>query len=643
MPGTAAFRSALADALPERPFRVVLWDGTDVPSTEDNGGPTFTARSPQALAHILRAPGELGLGRAYVTGALDVDDLDALVELADGWEAPPIGPATKARLALAALRATGPVRPPHAPPSELAPKGRFHSIARDSRAVRHHYDLPPEFFRLFLGPSMTYSCAIFSRGATTLEEAQEAKHELICRKLELKRGQHVLDVGCGWGSFAIHAAQRHGVHVTGITLSPPQAETARRRAAEAGVADRTDFRVADYRELAGESFDAVASIGMVEHVGGERMDEYAQRLRGALRPGAPLLNHGIANLRQEDPRPGAFSSRYVFPDGAPQPLSRVLVALERARPRDPPHRGVPRGLRRDAAPLGAPARRERRGGGAARGRRARAGVAPVPARGAQRLRDRLHVGLPGPRVVIGEALVRVRRGAGVESEHRVAWATTDPGGGRARGAGSPSAPYPGPVIFARSAAKPFQALAGVRAGVPERFGLETEHLALACASHGGGDLHVRAGARDPRRRRALGGRPRLRRRRAARPGGRDRAARGRRAARAGAPQLLGQARVRAGVRERRGLAGRGLHRQGAPAAGRDGGRHGGGHRRAARRARARDRRLRDAHVLDPDRAARRGVRPARLRRPRRGRRPAGGGDDARIPSSSPTTARSTPS
>ena len=112
----------------------------------------------------------------------------------------------------------------------------------------------------------------------------------------------MLDVGCGWGSFAIHAAQRHGVHVTGITLSPPQAETARRRAEEAGVADRTDFRVADYRELAGESFDAVASIGMVEHVGAEQMDEYARRLRGALRPGAPLLNHGIANLRQEDPR-----------------------------------------------------------------------------------------------------------------------------------------------------------------------------------------------------------------------------------------------------------------------------------------------------------------------------------------------------
>jgi cyclopropane-fatty-acyl-phospholipid synthase len=330
VPGTAAFRSALADALPERPFRVVLWDGSELPATAANGGPTFTARSPQALAHALRAPGQLGLGRAYVTGALEVDDLDAVVEVVDTWKPPEIDRRTKAKLALAALRATGPVRPPSPPHTELAPRGRFHSIQRDARAVRHHYDVPPEFFRLFLGPSMTYSCAVFSRGATTLEEAQEAKHELVCRKLELRRGRRVLDVGCGWGSFAIHAAQRHGVHVTGITLSQPQAETARRRAAEAGVADRTDFRVADYRELAGESFDAVASIGMVEHVGAEQMDQYARRLRGALRPGAPLLNHGIANLRQEDPQPGDFSTRYVFPDGAPQPLSRVLVGLERA-------------------------------------------------------------------------------------------------------------------------------------------------------------------------------------------------------------------------------------------------------------------------------------------------------------------------
>ena len=329
MPQTAPFREALAEALPERPFTISLWDGTALPSTNGNG-PTLTARSPQAIAHALRAPGQLGLGRAYVSGALEVDDLDGLIEVADGWQPPPLDARTKAKLAVSALRATGPQRPPRRPASELVPRGSFHSRERDARAVRHHYDVPTEFFRLFLGPSMVYSCAFFSRGATTLEEAQEAKLELVCSKLGLRAGQRVLDVGCGWGSFAIHAATRHGVNVVGITLSPPQAELARRRAEEAGVTDKVEIRVADYRELEGESYDAIASIGMVEHVGGEPMDEYGRRLAGVLRPGGQLLNHGIANLRQDDPKPGAFSERFVFPDAAPQPLSRVVASLERA-------------------------------------------------------------------------------------------------------------------------------------------------------------------------------------------------------------------------------------------------------------------------------------------------------------------------
>lgn len=329
MPQTAPFREALAEALPERPFTISLWDGSALPSTNGNG-PTLTARSPQAIAHALRAPGQLGLSRAYVSGALEVDDLDAIIKVADGWQPPPLDARTKAKLAVSALRATGPQRLPKRPASELVPRGSFHSRERDARAVRHHYDVPTDFFRLFLGPSMVYSCAFFSRGATTLEEAQEAKLELVCSKLGLRAGQRVLDVGCGWGSFAIHAATRHGVHVVGITLSPPQAELARRHAEEAGVSDKVEIRVADYRELEGESYDAIASIGMVEHVGGEPMDEYGRRLAGVLRPGGRLLNHGIANLRQDDPKPGAFSERFVFPDAAPQPLSRVLAGLERA-------------------------------------------------------------------------------------------------------------------------------------------------------------------------------------------------------------------------------------------------------------------------------------------------------------------------
>ena len=325
---TAPLRAALADALPDRPFSISFWDGTEVAGTAP--GPRFSVRSPQAVAYALTAPGELGIGRAYVSGELDVDDMDAAVEIVRAWTPPALDRAAKARLALAAVRAAGITRPPARPQAELVPQGRRYSLSRDSRSVRHHYDLPTEFFALFLDRSMTYSCAIFSRGATTLEEAQETKLELVCTKLGLKPGERVLDVGCGWGSFALHAAQRHGVSVVGITLSPPQAEAARRRAAEAGLADKVEIRVQDWRQLPGQKFDAIASIGMVEHVGDEHIDDYAVRLRDLLAPGGRLLNHGIARLTLGDPRGGPFTQRYVFPDGAPLPLSRMSLAFERA-------------------------------------------------------------------------------------------------------------------------------------------------------------------------------------------------------------------------------------------------------------------------------------------------------------------------
>jgi cyclopropane-fatty-acyl-phospholipid synthase len=326
---TRPFIDELERSLPSRPFAVEFWDGSRLAST-NGGGPTFSVHSPQAIAHVLRAPGQLGLGRAYVSGELTVDDLNEALELLDSWEPPPLDRRAQARLALGAVRASGLIRPPAVPKAELRPRGRRHSIERDARAVRHHYDVSNDFFRLMLGESMTYSCALFSQGATTLEEAQEAKLELVCKKLALSSGQRVLDIGCGWGSFAMHAASKHDVHVLGITLSEPQAELARRRAEERGLADKVDIRVMDYRELAGEPFDAVASIGMVEHVGSSQIDVYARQVARLVKPGGRVLNHGIGRLRVGDPEAGAFSERYVFPDGAPLHLSRIQLALERA-------------------------------------------------------------------------------------------------------------------------------------------------------------------------------------------------------------------------------------------------------------------------------------------------------------------------
>jgi len=315
--------------IPERPFSVEFWDGTRLPAT-NGGGPTLFVRSPRAAAHALLAPGQLGLGRAYVSGAIEVDDMDAVIALLDSWDPPSLERGDIARLLLGAVRAAGIQRPPRRPAAELVLSGRRHSKQRDAEAVRHHYDVSNDFFALFLDASMTYSCAFFAAGAESLEAAQEEKLETVARKLELKEGDRVLDVGCGWGSFPLLAATEYGASVVGITLSPPQAERARQRAEQAGVGDRVEIRVIDYRELAGERFDAIASIGMVEHVGEEQIDVYARTLAGLLEPGGRLLNHGISRLRHTDPDAGAFSERYVFPDGEPLHLSRVLLALERA-------------------------------------------------------------------------------------------------------------------------------------------------------------------------------------------------------------------------------------------------------------------------------------------------------------------------
>ncbi len=327
---TLPLRRELARALPDRPFSVRFWDGSTLAA---GGTPSaaFVVRSPSAIAHVLRSPGRLGLGRAYVEGSLDAEDLDGAFAVVDEWEPPPLGRGRRLRLfAAAALAAAGaPVA--RRPALELVLGGERHTRERDAQAVRYHYDAGNEFFALFLDESMTYSCAVFSRGADTLEEAQRAKHALVASKLGLASGQQVLDVGCGWGAFALYAAREHGVEVLGVTLSREQAELGRARVEQAGLGGRVEIRLADYRDLSAEQFDAIASIGMVEHVGERRIDEYARRLGSLLRPGGRLLNHGIAALRADDDAAGdAFTNRYVFPDGEPLYLSRIQLAIERA-------------------------------------------------------------------------------------------------------------------------------------------------------------------------------------------------------------------------------------------------------------------------------------------------------------------------
>ena len=275
------------------------------------------------------------------------------------YQPPPIDRAGQLKLALAAARATGPMLPPPVPEVEQRPRGKRHSPERDKRSVQFHYDVSNDFFKLFLDESLTYSCAFFSLDDSSLEAAQFAKLELVCKKLRLEPGMRVLDVGCGWGSFAMHAAREHGVNVVGITLSEGQAELARQRVAEAGLADRIEIRLQDYRELTGE-FDAVAASAWSSTSAPTRSTSTCSVCARVLKPGAQFLNHGIARLRVGEAEAGPFSERYVFPDAAPLHVSRIITRDGARRPRDPPRRGLPARLRRDAAPLGAAAGREPR-------------------------------------------------------------------------------------------------------------------------------------------------------------------------------------------------------------------------------------------------------------------------------------------
>jgi cyclopropane-fatty-acyl-phospholipid synthase len=321
--------AALGEPLP---IRIEAWDGSAVGPV---GGPGALRVTREALRRLTWAPDQLGLGRGYVAGDLELegDVLEVLASL-DGIDHRDLK--LMARILPRAWRAARTLgvlgAPPPPPPEELRPRGRRHSLRRDRQVVSHHYDVGNEFYEIVLGPAMTYSCARFARDGVTLADAQADKHELICRKLGLHEqpGRRLLDVGCGWGSLVMHAARHHGAHAVGITISREQADRAKARVAEAGLDGRVEIRLQDYRELGGERFDAISSVGMFEHVGSERMRQYFAVLRPLLGDHGRLLNHAISSVGGSRIGGRSFVHRYVFPDGELIDVGEVVLAMEGA-------------------------------------------------------------------------------------------------------------------------------------------------------------------------------------------------------------------------------------------------------------------------------------------------------------------------
>jgi cyclopropane-fatty-acyl-phospholipid synthase len=327
--------ASVADARLRTPrFSVRFWDGSTLPGGgQGSQSPIIVLRSPVALAYLLRQPNQLGLARAWVSGAIDLDgDLEAVLRTRRDYDGVSLSSRERLRLALRAALIGGPriLRAPPTPSIEARPRGARHSLARDRHAVRHHYDVSNGFYRLVLGPSMTYSCAYFTAPDDTLEAAQERKHDLICRKLQLSPGERLLDIGCGWGSLLVHAATRYGVRGLGITLSEPQAQLAHERARDAGVSELLEFRVADYRELIDDPFDKVVSVGMYEHVGRAELGRYVSTVRRLTAPGGLFLNHGIARLASTQGGRDTFINRYIFPDGELHPVAAIISEMQGA-------------------------------------------------------------------------------------------------------------------------------------------------------------------------------------------------------------------------------------------------------------------------------------------------------------------------
>jgi cyclopropane-fatty-acyl-phospholipid synthase len=315
----------------ELPIALRGWDGSQVGPVD---APVLVIRSRRALRRLMWDPSELGFAQAYITGELDVEG-----DIAEGfrrvWRQARrqqlVGPSLSARgracalLAAARLGVLG--RRPAPPQTQAVLSGALHSKSRDQAAIAHHYDLSNEFYALILDPNMAYSAAYFDQPGQSIEQAQSAKLDLICGKLGLEPGMRLLDVGCGWGSLILHAAEHYGVRATGVTLSNQQREFVAKRIAERGLGDRVEVRQQDYRDVDEPGFDAVASIEMGEHVGQDQYPVYAATLYRQLRPGGRLLLQQMSRRRDAAPGGGAFIENYIAPDMHMRPLPETLGFL----------------------------------------------------------------------------------------------------------------------------------------------------------------------------------------------------------------------------------------------------------------------------------------------------------------------------
>ena len=306
-------------------FAIHLWDGWCWRSSQ-NKDPDCTIQiaNSSALELLLANPTEICLGEAFVRGELEVKgDIFSVFSVGEYVLTRSVSFRSDLSQRIAAtLAGVG----------HFLRDGRAHSPNRDRSSIAHHYDQPFEFYKSWLGKTLTYSCAYFRNASEPLDQAQNDKIDLICRKLRLQPFEHFLDVGCGWGSLILHAAQRYGVYAHGITLSKEQERVTAKRIAEAQLTQSCKVELKDYRRLneASLPFDKIASVGMFEHVGLKNLPEYFRIVRQTLKPGGVFLNHGIARSHQSKPRKYSFIDRYVFPDGELATLTQAMAAAESA-------------------------------------------------------------------------------------------------------------------------------------------------------------------------------------------------------------------------------------------------------------------------------------------------------------------------